>query len=739
MRYPSVWYGRGFLFSLFLLAAIASTSSLVSGASLTLTWQDNSTNENGFKIERKSGSSYAEIASVGLNTQSYTDSGLLAGTSYCYRVRSFNSSGISSPSNESCATIPLISDTIPPANPGSPSIVFRSAGATTAQFSITWTASIDQPSNTTVPTYEYTAGYGDGTGTQSGTVSTNSLMLDMPYHTSGAAQSGYFCVRARDAAGNRSIEQSCNGLPVPARPIITTFALGLIKSGTGSGSVTSNPAGITCGSDCSETYSSGIVVSLTATAASGSTFAGWSGDADCSDGLVTMNASKTCTATFNLVPQTFTLGINLVKSITAAGAGNGSVTSSPAGINCGTDCSEAYASGTSVKLTATPAAGSTFTGWTGDPDCSDGYVTMNVSKTCTATFNLTVQNFSLSVAKTGAGTVTSTPAGISCGTDCSELYNSGTSVTLTATAADGFNFAGWSGGVCSGIGPCTVSVTGNTSITAMFAQPSVQRIGVFRPGTGEWYLDINGNGIWDGCNIDRCVQSFGREGDRPVIADWVGAGTDTAAIFRPVEVTTSGKRGKTVKGLWHLDSNNNGTLESCEVDRCFGPFGDAGDLPVIGDWAGTGSPRIGIFRPTISKWYFDVNGNGNLDNCTKDRCLGPFGQPGDLPVAGDWTGTGKALIGVFNTETGGWQLDLNGNGVFDGCTVDACFSFGQPGDLPVVGDWAGTGKAQIGIFDASTGTWELDRNGNGVFEGCIVDVCVGPFGLPGDLPLAGKW
>jgi hypothetical protein len=110
---------------------------------------------------------------------------------------------------------------------------------------------------------------------------------------------------------------------------------------------------------------------------------------------VTMNASKTCTATFNLVHQTFTLGINLVKSITAAGAGNGSVMSSPAGVNCGTDCSEAYASGISLKLTATPAARSTFTGWTGDPARSDGSVTMNVSKTCTATFNLTVENFSL--------------------------------------------------------------------------------------------------------------------------------------------------------------------------------------------------------------------------------------------------------------------------------------------------------------------------------------------------------
>jgi hypothetical protein len=322
--------------------------------------------------------------------------------------------------------------------------------------------------------------------------------------------------------------------------------------------------------------------------------------------------------------------------------------------------------------------------------------------------------------------------------DCSEVYTSGTSVTLTAVPAQGSNFIGWSG-VCSGTGTCTVAVTANTSVTATFTELSTARIGVFRPETGEWYLDVNGNGTWEGCNIDRCVQSFGRDGDRPVIARRIAASTDTAAIFRPVETSTTGKRAKTLQGLWHMDSNNNGSLESCDMDQCLGPFGDQGDLPVIGDWAGTGSPRIGVFRPANGKWYLDLNGNGKLDNCVKDRCLGPFGQPDDLPVAGDWTGTGQVRIGVFNNKTAAWQLDLNGNGVFDGCAVDGCLSFGQSGDLPVAGDWSGTGKAQMGIFDPNTGMWELDRNGNRVFDGCTVDLCLGPFGQPGDLPVAGKW
>jgi len=248
---------------------------------------------------------------------------------------------------------------------------------------------------------------------------------------------------------------------------VTQYTLTVTKSGTGSGTVTSNPSGIDCGSDCSQTYNQGTSVTLTATPASGSTFGGWSGDADCSDGVVTMDANKDCTATFNPEVVEYTL------TVTESGTGSGTVTSSPSGIDCGSDCSESYIQGTSVILTATAASGSTFTGWSGGECSGTGTctVTMNTAMSVTATFDLEAPENTLTVVKsgTGNGTVTSSPAGISCGDDCSETYTKVTKVKLTAKTDASSSFSGWSGGGCTGTKTCTVSVNAALTVTADFA------------------------------------------------------------------------------------------------------------------------------------------------------------------------------------------------------------------------------------------------------------------------------
>jgi len=252
------------------------------------------------------------------------------------------------------------------------------------------------------------------------------------------------------------------------------LTLSVAPTGTGSGVVISTQAGILCGTTCSATYGSGTSVTLTATPATGSTFAGWSGGACTGTGTctVTVTAPTTVTATFTASPVVVPTSTPVGLTVTTAGAGSGTITSSPAGITCGTTCSATYSPGTALTLTAAATMGSTFTGWsgacTGTSSCS---VTLTSDTNVTATFSqqqTQTQYQTLMVGVSGKGSVTSSPAGIQCGGTCSAAYLSSTWVTLTATAGSGnFGFIGWSG-ACSGTGPCTVSMSTAQTVNATF-------------------------------------------------------------------------------------------------------------------------------------------------------------------------------------------------------------------------------------------------------------------------------
>jgi hypothetical protein len=153
------------------------------------------------------------------------------------------------------------------------------------------------------------------------------------------------------------------------------------------------------------------------------------------------------------------------------GTGSGTVTSSPSGIECGSKCSAQFEKGTEVTLTATAAPGSTFVGWSGGGCSGTGSCakTLKVDVTVTATFDAN-PSYTLEVEKdgSGSGTVTSSPAGIDCGSECSAEYEEGTEVTLTATAAPGSTFAGWSGGGCSGAGSCAKTIKSDVTVAAVF-------------------------------------------------------------------------------------------------------------------------------------------------------------------------------------------------------------------------------------------------------------------------------
>jgi len=272
-----------------------------------------------------------------------------------------------------------------------------------------------------------------------------------------------------------------------------SFQLSVQAAGGGGGTVSSNPAGINCGKSCSASFASGSQVTLTASPAANSFFAGWSGD--CSGtGVckVTVTQNTSVMASFSDLP---------VLGVTLAGTGKGSVASNPAGITCGQVCSASFKPGTLVTLTATAETNSYFLGWSGactgtSPTCT---VTLNQSEQATATFDPVqgVPVLAVTLAGTGTGTVSSNPAGISCKPTCSASFTAGTQVTLTETPGTNSYFVGWAGGGCGGSNPtCTVTVSQSQQVIATFDVPqSTPVLTVTLVGTGTGSVSSNPAGI----------------------------------------------------------------------------------------------------------------------------------------------------------------------------------------------------------------------------------------------------
>lgn len=261
---------------------------------------------------------------------------------------------------------------------------------------------------------------------------------------------------------------------------VTTFTLDVAKSGTGLGTVTSSPFGISCGLDCTENYSAGKQIVLTASANSGSTFNNWTG---CNS--ITGTGGVTCTVDMNYakkVTAKFTLNTtaSYTLTLTKTGSGLGTVTSDTGGINCTSACSSgsaSYPSGTVVTLTAIQASGSTFTNWTGCNSVTGTVCTVNMSsaKTVNALFSSNLSGiFRLNVTKdgTGSGTVTSDTGGINCGTTCSANYGSSTTVTLTAVPDSGSSVTGAGGCDTFSAGVCKVAMSTARNVIFHFNRTS---------------------------------------------------------------------------------------------------------------------------------------------------------------------------------------------------------------------------------------------------------------------------
>ncbi|HTU15809.1 MAG TPA: glycine-rich protein [Solirubrobacterales bacterium] len=351
---------------------------------------------------------------------------------------------------------------------------------------------------------------GNGAGTVSSTPSGiacgSSCNADYPFGTeveltpaeaTGSDFTGWTGACSGTGACSVTMDQVRN---VGATFTLEKLTLRLAKFENGSGSVVSSPAGIDfpagatpCddGRCVTAQFDYGTEVTLTPTAATGSTFADWGGDCEgvpsdqaC---VVTMDADRSAEADFVLQKRAL--------DVERTGSGTGGVTSAPAGIECGSTCMDEFDYGTEVTLAADPDEHSQFTGWSGAcSGVSDCVVTMDEAREVSAGFALEKRTLDVDRSGNGTGTVTSQPAGVECGDECEGIeFDHGTEVTLTANPAPTSEFAGWTGD-CSGSGTtCTVTLDEARSVGAAFSLQK-RSLTVTESGTGSGDVTANPTG-----------------------------------------------------------------------------------------------------------------------------------------------------------------------------------------------------------------------------------------------------
>jgi hypothetical protein len=144
--------------------------------------------------------------------------------------------------------------------------------------------------------------------------------------------------------------------------------------------------------------------------------------------------------------------------------------------------------------------------------------------------------------------------------------------------------------------------------------------------------------------------------------------------------------------------------------------------------------RVGIYRPSSGQFILDTEGEFG----SPDWESGAIGGNSFLPVSGDWMGDGNTQLGLYDARSGHFFVDANGNRRWDGPAGDlsAVFVSGT-GFLPVVGDWNADGRTELGVYQEGSGTWFVDMDGDGRWQQ-EHDLSFA-FGCATCLPMSGDW
>jgi hypothetical protein len=405
---------------------------------------------------------------------------------------------------------------------------------------------------------------------------------------------------------------------------------------TGQGRVKSSPGGIDCTPACSAPYAANSTVTLTATPTPGWSFAGWggacSGTGPCS---IQMSQPRAVTAAFAPPGTVYALAVSTA---------GGSVGSDVPGIACGDKCVASFGAGVNVTLTP----GSPPVSWKGACSGSGGCVVpMTKARAVAASIGgATLTRIPVAVGATGKGTVASRPAGINCGETCGALFTPSTRVTLVASPASGWIFAGWSGS-CHGVAGCTVLGKAPASVMASFVEKGTSfSVAVTKAGKGT----VKSRPAGIACGRD-CAGSFLAGGEVRLAATpdrgwtfvrWGGACKGgkpsctlgmsgpqavSATFARPSDrvaprvkaLPSTGSTGAVVRLRYRVTDASGRTRETATVYR-----GSARVATIRGGWHALEADTLFYFltwaKPTAGDLHFCVTSEDATGNRSKPSC-----------------------------------------------------------------------------------------------------------------------